>query len=82
MNWIELELNDPVLFPDTNNVPWPKNYNQRFVKIQVTNPWQLDRLTLIREFLRPSPRAISGKNIQSTGTCTKLCNAALWIFFR
>ena len=35
MNWIELELNDPVLFPDTNNVPWPKNYNQRFVKIQV-----------------------------------------------
>ena len=30
MNWIELELNDPVLFPDTNNVPWPKNYNQRY----------------------------------------------------
>ena len=82
MNWIELELNDPVLFPDTNNVPWPKNYNQRYVKIQVTNPWQLNHLTLIREFLGPSPRAISGKNIQSTGTCTKLCNAALWIFFR
>lgn len=33
MNWIELELNDPVLFPDTKNVPWPKNYNQRVKRI-------------------------------------------------
>ena len=43
MNWIELELNDPVLFPDTNNVPWPKNYNQRYVKIQVKLPWDHHR---------------------------------------
>ena len=64
MNWIELELNDPVLFPDTNNVPWPKNYNQRWARIRqsasVTKPWQLDHLTLIRECLGPSPKAISG----------------------
>ena len=29
MNWVEVELNDPVLFPDASNVPWPKNYNSR-----------------------------------------------------
>ena len=33
MNWIEHELNDPVLFPDSKDTPWPKNYNQRFVKL-------------------------------------------------
>jgi len=33
MNWVEFELNDPVLFPPSKLDPWPKNFNQRLKRI-------------------------------------------------
>lgn len=33
MNWVEKELNDPKLFPNSKLDPWPKNFNQRLKRI-------------------------------------------------
>jgi len=33
MNWVEIELNDPKLFPSSKLEPWPKNFTQRLKRI-------------------------------------------------